>query len=108
MPPKTDEDDFLDSYLKLTPGEHLTIAHQAKDMIKSCKWMGGEHLKCKELIENPMKVFSSAMGVCYIFNPRYLISKQPSKHDTSLKSYLTGLGISFIIDTESKASFWSL
>ena len=101
LPLDTSPADFEDVYLKLTGHEQLEIAHQPKDMFKSCKWMNADgHPVCTDLMTNPQASFNSRMGVCYIFN-----FIKPSYKGPRLQSMYTGVGLALEIDTESKTKW---
>ena len=75
-----DEARFMDLYLQLNVGEIATLAHQAKDMIKTCRInTEGGIKKCMALQTGAKTLFTPTHGVCYAFN-----IVQESKINTTL------------------------
>ena len=91
---------FYDSYLKLTMDEVIAIAHQPRDMIKSCNFddMPGSE-NCKELIDGSVKIFSPQYGVCYGFN---ILGRNTNR--TSAYSNYGGpkFGLQLVLNIEGK------
>ena len=63
------QNDFYQVYLKLTMEDVTAIAHQPRDLIKSCIFEEIPMMdNCSELINGVVKIFSPEYGVCYGFN----------------------------------------
>ena len=97
---KTTPNDFYEVYLKLTMDEVIAIAHQPRDMIKSCKFEDMPDFKyCRELIDGSVKIFSPQYGVCYGFN---ILGRNTNK--TSAYSNYGGpkFGLQLVLSIEGK------
>ena len=76
----------------------IAIAHQPRDMIKSCIFEEIPHMdNCSELINGAMKIFSPQYGVCYGFN---ILGNNVDK-DSAYSSYGgPKFGLQLVLDIE--------
>lgn len=90
--------DFYGEYLNLTKDDMIKIAHQPKDMIKSCMYGGYEgSLSCNDLINGSVKMISPVTGICYSFN---YLGLEPDRQSEPAIYGGPEFGLQIIIDIE--------
>ena len=68
-PDKVLEEQFINTYLKLSGSQIIDLAHQPNAMIHHCEMRGqGGVQKCEELMQGTTKIFTPKHGICYTFN----------------------------------------
>ena len=100
---ETKSDWFLRKYFQLDAGAINHVAHQAQDMVISCKMRGRDgDKKCEELMKGHGAVFTTRYGVCYMFNAA-------AKNGGSIVSNYGGpnFGLELLIDMESEYSIFN-
>ena len=97
---ETKSDWFLQKYFRLDADAIYHVAHQAQDMVISCKMRGRDgDKKCEELKKGHGAVFTTRYGVCYMFNAA-------AKNGGTIVSNYGGpnFGLELLIDMESEDS----
>ena len=100
---ETKSDWFLQKYFQLDAGAINHVAHQAQDMVISCKMRGRDgDKKCEELMKGHGAVFTTRYGVCYMFNAA-------AKNGGAIVSNYGGpnFGLELLIDMESEHSIFN-
>ena len=100
---ETKSDWFLQKYFQLDADAINQVAHQAQDMVISCKMRGRDgDKKCEELMKGHGAVFTTRYGVCYMFNAA-------AKNGGAIVSNYGGpnFGLELLIDMESEHSIFN-
>ena len=97
-PDNITEKTFWEPYLKLDADEIAILAHQSKDMIKSCTTQGqlGDE-KCKELMAGTTRVFTPDYGLCYIFSN---VHKDAMNNSMTVDNAGPNYGLTLQVDVE--------